>query len=205
MCWKRSRLGEPIPPSVESDIFEHFALEVFRNLFAFDAPSVNKATGKPAVGPEDPASAKTLHSKTTLHKVEEEGKDLQEALPIEQDSGKSNATIPIGRVNSTSGSTSGHHRRNSTRNGVNSDLSKYGPWGYLMLGMLLCGGALLICGLWGKCLHVIRQGYLIVTLDGRIPHKWVKKPKLINSFWFKLKMLIFPRAWHSQWSCWPNF
>lgn len=29
-------------------------------------------------------------------------------------------------------------------------LSKYGPWGYLMLGMLLCGGALLVCGLWGK-------------------------------------------------------
>lgn len=29
-------------------------------------------------------------------------------------------------------------------------LSRYGPWGYLMLGMLLCGGALLMCGLWGK-------------------------------------------------------
>ena len=29
-------------------------------------------------------------------------------------------------------------------------LSKYGPWGYLFLGMLLCGGALLVCGLWGK-------------------------------------------------------
>lgn len=28
-------------------------------------------------------------------------------------------------------------------------LSQYGPWGYLMLGMLLCGGALLVCGLWG--------------------------------------------------------
>lgn len=28
-------------------------------------------------------------------------------------------------------------------------LSKYGPWGYLFLGMLICGGALLICGLWG--------------------------------------------------------
>lgn len=29
-------------------------------------------------------------------------------------------------------------------------LAKYGPWGYLMLGMLLCGGALLVCGLWGE-------------------------------------------------------
>lgn len=30
-------------------------------------------------------------------------------------------------------------------------LSKYGPWGYLFLGMLICGGALLICGLWECC------------------------------------------------------
>ncbi|XP_058462664.1 uncharacterized protein LOC131437380 [Malaya genurostris] len=30
-------------------------------------------------------------------------------------------------------------------------LSKYGPWGYLFLGMLLCGGALLVCGLWECC------------------------------------------------------
>lgn len=29
-------------------------------------------------------------------------------------------------------------------------LSKYGPWGYLILGMLLCGGALLLCVLWGE-------------------------------------------------------
>ncbi|XP_055537998.1 uncharacterized protein LOC129725798 [Wyeomyia smithii] len=35
----------------------------------------------------------------------------------------------------------------STLNG----LSKYGPWGYLFLGMLLCGGALLVCGLWECC------------------------------------------------------
>lgn len=33
---------------------------------------------------------------------------------------------------------------------VSKGLSRYGPWGYLMLGMLLCGGALLLCGLWGK-------------------------------------------------------
>ena len=37
------------------------------------------------------------------------------------------------------------HRASLTRG-----LSRYGPWGYLMLGMLLCGGALLVCGLWGN-------------------------------------------------------
>lgn len=32
-------------------------------------------------------------------------------------------------------------------------LSKYGPWGYLILGMLLCGGALLLCVLWGMSMN----------------------------------------------------
>lgn len=36
------------------------------------------------------------------------------------------------------------------RTSLTRGLSRYGPWGYLMLGMLLCGGALLMCGLWGK-------------------------------------------------------
>ncbi|XP_055379681.1 putative mediator of RNA polymerase II transcription subunit 26 [Condylostylus longicornis] len=42
-------------------------------------------------------------------------------------------------------------RKNSSKSTLTGDLSKYGPWGYLMLGMLLCGGALLICGLWECC------------------------------------------------------
>lgn len=149
MCWKRSRLGEPVPPSMESDIFEHFALEVFRNLFAFDVPSVS--TSKPVPKSDGDTSETPIGNKTMLHKVEG-GIELNETLTREQDSGiKSNATIPIGKTDNSSLHTGGgHHRRNSTRTGVNSDLSKYGPWGYLMLGMLLCGGALLICGLWGK-------------------------------------------------------
>lgn len=32
-------------------------------------------------------------------------------------------------------------------------LSKYGPWGYLILGMLLCGGTLLLCVMWGMYYH----------------------------------------------------
>lgn len=30
-------------------------------------------------------------------------------------------------------------------------LSQYGPWGYLMLGMLICGTVLMFCGLWECC------------------------------------------------------
>lgn len=43
-------------------------------------------------------------------------------------------------------STTKHYRHMTLSRG----LSKYGPWGYLILGMLLCGGALLVCVLWGK-------------------------------------------------------
>lgn len=39
--------------------------------------------------------------------------------------------------------------KSEVRTTLTRGLSRYGPWGYLMLGMLLCGGALLICGLWG--------------------------------------------------------
>lgn len=30
-----------------------------------------------------------------------------------------------------------------------SGLSQYGPWGFLLIGVLICGVMLLICGLWG--------------------------------------------------------
>lgn len=43
-------------------------------------------------------------------------------------------------------STTKHYRHITLSRG----LSKYGPWGYLILGMLLCGGALLVCVLWGN-------------------------------------------------------
>lgn len=158
MCWRRSRLGEPVPPAMESDIFEHFALEVFRNLFAFDVPSITKATSRPFLEADDDFTEKPPSiNKTMLHKVPGAGKHLNASVDNSYEMEKINNTQPIEKtdgastnnVAATNGGSS-HHRRNSTRNGVNSDLSKYGPWGYLMLGMLLCGGALLICGLWGK-------------------------------------------------------
>ncbi|XP_061390075.1 uncharacterized protein LOC133325305 [Musca vetustissima] len=146
MCWKRSRLGEPIPPAVESDIFEHFALEVFRNLFAYDVPSIA-------------AVSKGVNSTMDQEGLADGGKTPDEELLIVDGS---NGTQNIGKsenANSTGGSH--HPKHNGTRMGLNSDLSKYGPWGYLMLGMLLCGGALLICGLWVCC---CRFSYHIQTI-----------------------------------------
>ncbi|CAH0555981.1 unnamed protein product [Brassicogethes aeneus] len=34
---------------------------------------------------------------------------------------------------------------------ISAILSKYGPWGYLMMGLLICGTVLMFCGLWECC------------------------------------------------------
>nr|CAD7459228.1 unnamed protein product [Timema tahoe] len=36
-------------------------------------------------------------------------------------------------------------------------LSRYGPWGYLMLGTLICGALLMLCGLWECCCRRRKQ------------------------------------------------
>lgn len=145
-------------------------MEVFRNLFANDAPTApedlpRNATLTNAFNASSSAS-NGFNSTTQLRKVHT--KDMKkpsgeangspnaigEEMSPESDGGKAhdNGTMESnGNANSNSNGNggSGFTRRNSTRSGLHSDLSKYGPWGYLMLGMLLCGGALLICGLWG--------------------------------------------------------
>ncbi|KAH8259919.1 hypothetical protein KR038_005794 [Drosophila bunnanda] len=162
LCSKKRRPGAGhLPAGLESDLFEQFALEVFRNLFANDAP-----TGPAEVVPRNGSSEgaggdnSTASTTTTLRKVHT--KDMKK--PGDGDGspnsiGPSLATAGVEHKldNDTTelgvgtGAGSGFTRRNSTRSGLHSDLSKYGPWGYLMLGMLLCGGALLICGLWVLC------------------------------------------------------
>lgn len=70
---------------------------------------------------------------TTTHKIANEA-----------DSGASDGT-PAEENDDAIETTTKRYRVTLTRG-----LSKYGPWGYLILGMLLCGGALLLCVLWGK-------------------------------------------------------
>lgn len=149
---------------------------MFRNLFANDAPTApedlpRNATQTNAFNASSSSSSSAsngFNSTTQLRKVHT--KDMkkpsgeangspnaigEEMSPESDGSGgkaHDNGTMESnGNANSNSNSNggSGFTRRNSTRSGLHSDLSKYGPWGYLMLGMLLCGGALLICGLWG--------------------------------------------------------
>lgn len=141
-------------------------MEVFRNLFANDAPTAPEDLPRNATltNAFNASSSNGFNSTTQLRKVHT--KDMKkpsgeangspnaigEEMSPESDGGKAhdNGTMESnGNANSNGNGGSGFTRRNSTRSGLHSDLSKYGPWGYLMLGMLLCGGALLICGLWG--------------------------------------------------------
>ncbi|KAH8321621.1 hypothetical protein KR074_010504, partial [Drosophila pseudoananassae] len=162
LCSKQHRPGVGnLPAGLESDLFEQFALEVFRNLFANDAPTgpEEQPARNGSNGAVDNSTAVT--STTTLRKVHTKdmkkpggdgspnsiGPSFSTAADAESSQKPDNETVDVGGT----GAGSGFTRRNSTRSGVHSDLSKYGPWGYLMLGMLLCGGALLICGLWVVC------------------------------------------------------
>ncbi|XP_065081939.1 uncharacterized protein LOC135704418 [Ochlerotatus camptorhynchus] len=66
-------------------------------------------------------------------------------MPSKEDSTVSSEEKRIEVIETQTKTTTKQHK--STLTG----LSKYGPWGYLFLGMLLCGGALLVCGLWECC------------------------------------------------------
>ncbi|KAH1017692.1 hypothetical protein HUJ05_008298 [Dendroctonus ponderosae] len=39
----------------------------------------------------------------------------------------------------------------SATESISAMLNKYGPWGYLMMGLLICGTVLFFCGLWECC------------------------------------------------------
>ncbi|KAF2901974.1 hypothetical protein ILUMI_04210 [Ignelater luminosus] len=52
------------------------------------------------------------------------------------------------RITSTSQPEHHHH---DSGDSVSAALAHYGPWGYLMLGMLICGTVLMFCGLWECC------------------------------------------------------
>lgn len=76
---------------------------------------------------------------TTMHK-QSNGKD--DETTADNDSNEDDTSDDVNMESSTT-----KHYRHIT---LSRGLSKYGPWGYLILGMLLCGGALLVCVLWGK-------------------------------------------------------
>ncbi|XP_016953510.1 uncharacterized protein LOC108026843 [Drosophila biarmipes] len=163
LCSKRHRPGGGhLAAGLESELFEQFALEVFRNLLANDAPASPEDSPRNGSDSDDGGAGldnSTATSTTTLRKVHT--KDMKR--PGGPD-GSPNSIGPslagegelqrpendTAEMGAGTGAGSGFTRRNSTRSGLHSDLSKYGPWGYLMLGMLLCGGALLICGLWAS-------------------------------------------------------
>ncbi|PSN53287.1 hypothetical protein C0J52_04662 [Blattella germanica] len=67
-------------------------------------------------------------------------------------------TIRVNATTTTTTTTTAkppwHHQppKNPTEmDSIPAALAHYGPWGYLMLGMLICGAVLMLCGLWECC------------------------------------------------------
>lgn len=108
-------------------IWQQISKEFFSKLY----PADDTTTSMPAKSSLKPTS--TMSKKST-GKEDERGTD-----PDSKDNNTSDD-------NTMESSTAKHYHHMTLSRG----LSKYGPWGYLILGMLLCGGALLICVLWGK-------------------------------------------------------
>lgn len=89
-------------------------------------------------------------------------KELQKIIPtsstemvtdeVNNTDDTANSKADRSRPGTSTGSSSPEVQRTKEareRTSLTRGLSRYGPWGYLMLGMLLCGGALLMCGMWG--------------------------------------------------------
>lgn len=81
----------------------------------------------------------TIHKKSNGKDIGDNGDSIDDDLIDDDDDDTSD--------DSTMESSTTKHYRHIT---LSRGLSKYGPWGYLILGMLLCGGALLVCVLWGN-------------------------------------------------------
>lgn len=46
----------------------------------------------------------------------------------------------------------------------NNTLSRYGSWGYMMLGMLMCSVLLLMCGIW-ECIRRVQKNDVLETFN----------------------------------------
>lgn len=60
-----------------------------------------------------------------------------------------NVVMPLYTTTERTGSPNSRQKSTLTRG-----LAKYGPWCYLIMGMLVCAAALLVCGLWGKIFNI---------------------------------------------------
>lgn len=128
-------------------IWQQISKEFFSKLYPSDDPTTSTQSPKLAVKPT-----------TTMHKKSSGKDDASNAGAndsgssissnsnddsIDDDDDDDDDDTP----NDSKMESSTKHYRHIT---LSRGLSKYGPWGYLILGMLLCGGALLVCVLWGK-------------------------------------------------------
>lgn len=54
------------------------------------------------------------------------------------------------------------------RSARNNNLSRYGSWGYMMLGMLMCSVVLLMCGIW-ECIRRVQKNDVLEQFNNGEP------------------------------------
>lgn len=123
-------------------IWQHLTLGIFQNIF----------------GPMDTNSA--LSSSNPISELESENKQLHPASypkMIKSDaeirSSMSNSHVPHNNNNINNNNnkvTTTKMVNNNINKKQNRGIARYGSWGYMMLGMLMCSILLLLCGIWGK-------------------------------------------------------
>lgn len=125
-------------------IWQQISKEFFSKLYPADDTTTSTQSPKLAAKP-----TATMHKKssgkddTSSTGASGNGSGSSSSSNDDSTDDDDDGTSDDGKMES---STTKHYRHITLSRG----LSKYGPWGYLILGMLLCGGALLVCVLWGK-------------------------------------------------------
>lgn len=113
-------------------IWQQISKEFFSKLY----PSDDTTTTLPSKSSTKQTSI--MHKKSSGKDMDDDDDDIADDDRNNSDNTSDDSTMES--------STTKHYRHITLSRG----LSKYGPWGYLILGMLLCGGALLVCVLWGN-------------------------------------------------------
>ncbi|CRL05820.1 CLUMA_CG018847, isoform A [Clunio marinus] len=127
----------------KSSIWQHLTLGIFQNIFGSIESTSAMAALNPLPSHPDTDVRPTLatHLYNDLRNVE-----MNERVNINNQQPKiRNPEPPEMRFIKTP-------RRNTSKN----SLSRYGSWGYMMLGMLMCSVVLLMCGIW-ECIRRVQK------------------------------------------------
>jgi len=126
----------------KSSIWQHLTLGIFQNIFGpiESTSAISSMNPLPSHPDSDVRPTLATHLYHDLKSAE-----MNERLINNQPKTKLPQETPEMRFIKT-----------PRRNTRNNNLSRYGSWGYMMLGMLMCSVVLLMCGIW-ECIRRVQK------------------------------------------------